>query len=45
MGIRNRNLTETAIAPKPKVLMFDEATSALDNITQKQVADALASLK
>jgi ABC-type multidrug transport system fused ATPase/permease subunit len=34
-----------AVAPKPKILMFDEATSALDNKTQKQVSDALDSLK
>ena len=34
-----------AIAPKPKILMFDEATSALDNKTQKQVSEALDSLK
>ena len=26
-------------------MLFDEATSALDNKTQKQVSDALASLK
>ena len=34
-----------AVAPKPKILIFDEATSALDNVTQKQVSDALDSLK
>ena len=34
-----------AIAGKPRVLMFDEATSALDNKTQKQVTEALDSLK
>ena len=34
-----------AIVPKPRILMFDEATSALDNITQKQVSEALDSMK
>ena len=34
-----------AVAPKPKILIFDEATSALDNKTQKQVSEALDSLK
>ncbi|MEG0756471.1 MAG: NHLP family bacteriocin export ABC transporter permease/ATPase subunit, partial [Oscillospiraceae bacterium] len=34
-----------AVAPKPRVLLFDEATSALDNLTQKTVAESLASLK
>lgn len=44
-GQRQRLMIARAIAPKPQILMFDEATSALDNITQKTVAESLASLK
>ena len=44
-GQKQRIMIARAIAHKPKILMFDEATSALDNKTQRQVSDALDSLK
>ncbi len=44
-GQKQRLMIARAVAGKPKILMFDEATSALDNKTQKQVSEALDSLK
>ena len=44
-GQKQRIMIARAIAPNPKILIFDEATSALDNKTQRQVAEALDSLK
>ncbi|MCD8048689.1 MAG: ATP-binding cassette domain-containing protein [Clostridia bacterium] len=44
-GQKQRLMIARAIAAKPKILMFDEATSALDNLTQKNISDALDSLK
>lgn len=44
-GQKQRIMIARALAPDPKILFFDEATSALDNITQKQISNALDSLK
>ena len=44
-GQKQRLLIARAVAPKPKILIFDEATSALDNIAQRNVSQAIDSLK
>ena len=43
-GQKQRLLIARALIGRPSILFFDEATSALDNISQRQVADNLASL-
>ena len=44
-GQLQRILIARAVCGGKKVLMFDEATSALDNVTQRQVSEALDSLR
>lgn len=44
-GQKQRILIASAVAALPKILILDEATSALDNVTQKNISDALKTLK
>ncbi len=43
-GQKQRLLIARALISQPSIVFFDEATSALDNISQRQVAENLATL-
>lgn len=44
-GQMQKLLIARAIISDPKMIVFDEATSALDNVSQKEIKDALDSMK
>lgn len=43
-GQRQRIAIARALYHKPSLIVFDEATSAIDNLTEQQIADAVAQL-
>lgn len=44
-GQKQRLMIARAVVNKPRIIIMDESTSALDNLTQKNVADSIDSLK